>query len=443
MSKVRITPEEAAGIQEYYESPVPAIARRPAISIFAIFIGMVFLWSNILPGGIIGAGLSFSKGMWAIVSAMAIFGAIAILQSLMAQRTGLTFGQNCRYIFGHWGTYIVQILSFVIILGWFGACSSFFGDVVAKTWGVNYYIPATLICIVFVVIAYYGYKPIAWVAYVVGAFCVAFSILILTKGVGAHGGWDAVISAPVTAPMAFGPAVLALVGCFAHGVTTTTQNFCRYSKNPAGTAWAAGIPWTFGIGFMFFIGAVAIRLTGNPDIAYLGESVGLVVVGAVLLLAMTFTTLDTTVYSASLDLSAATMIKRTTCVLIGGVIGLLLTEFRAVDYIINLLVITGLMWPPVAGAMIAHFWILHKGKYIDSKYVIPGKLPKEQQAKIRGFPISSAIALGGGFLLAILSNMYAWIIPPPGLGFLAAFVLQLILTPLFKEKVVLPEAAEA
>jgi len=440
----RLTDDELKDVQEFYERPVPLSSRQASISLFAVFMGMVFLWSNILPGGQAGAGLTFWQGVGAIIAAMAVYGVIAILQGTMSQRTGLSFGLNCRYLYGHVGTYAVNILSVIVILGWFAVTASFLGDLMRVMWGFNYYLTSSVAALIFIVVAYLGYKPIAWVAYIVGTFAVIFSVLIFTRGVTDFGGWEAVIAQPVVDPVPFGAAVLAMVGAFAHGVTTTTQNFTRFGDTQKGVAVASGIPWTIGIGFMFFIGVVAVRITGNPDIMYLGEAVGLVTVGALLLVAMTFTTLDTTVYSASLDLSAASMMKRTNAVILCGAVALILTNLRAVDYVIHLLLATGLIWPPVAASMIAHFWILHKGEYVDPKYIIPGKLPAEQQIQMRPWPYSSLIALVGGFGLALLSMQGDWFIPPPAIGFISAFVLQLVLTPLFNEKIEVPaETKEA
>ena len=92
-------------------------------------------------------------------------------------------------------------------------------------------------------------------------------------------------------------------------------------------------------------------------------AIGLGVPSLLVLIAAQWTTNDNNLYTSSLGLSNIFKTKKSNIVLVLGVLGSLLGAFGMANYFISWLSILGIGVPPMAGIILADYFIIHKGSY--------------------------------------------------------------------------------
>ncbi|MFC2013342.1 cytosine permease [Chloroflexota bacterium] len=428
-------------MEEYYDSPIPAERRQPIWHVWAAVVGFFFIFANIFVGGAIGAGMSLANAIWAVVIAVVIYAVLATIQGVMAQRTGLPLGQNIRIAFGPWGSYVYNLFGAFIGIAWYAITLNFTGLILEGLWGINYYLTVAVFGIIFWACVYYGFRPITIVGYIASIFAVVVGAMILTRGIDMAGGISAIAAVPIMGqplPMAMG--VVILLGAFIHGLTHNIQDWTRWGKSQ-GTMIAMLLPSVvLGMGFMFMLGVFSIKIIGQPDITQLGAAVGMLTLGGIMLLLLTWSTLNPTLYGSSMAFSSAFLMKRTHSVILWGVIGLALSLVRPFTFIQPWLIILGTVIPCAVGCIIAHYWLIHRGRYPDAKYLIPGQLPPEQMAKRNPVTIAVLIGFVVSVTLSFLDGNFRWFMPPVT-GIVSALLITWLVGWVMKEKIEVPAEA--
>lgn len=178
-----------------------------------------------------------------------------------------------------------------------------------------------------------------------------------------NGGAAAVINyvPPVTNNLVFG--ITIVVGGFAAGAITS-GDYNRYCKNAKDAALACVIGvLPSGIGIIL-IGAVLAISTGNYDITYMFASLGMPLFGMAVLILATWTTNTGNAYSSGIavvNLFKLRDEKRVIATLICGVLGIILSLGGIINQFVTFLSFLGVFIPPIAGVVIADYWILGKG----------------------------------------------------------------------------------
>ena len=104
---------------EYSLSAVPETERKSYISLTIVWTGFVFVITSMMAGGGLSAGLNFKMILLAIVLGNVFLSIIAVLVSIIASRTGLTFALMTRYSFGEKGSRIASMFVPVVNIGWY------------------------------------------------------------------------------------------------------------------------------------------------------------------------------------------------------------------------------------------------------------------------------------------------------------------------------------
>jgi cytosine permease len=152
------------------------------------------------------------------------------------------------------------------------------------------------------------------------------------------------------------------VGSFAVGAVVQAD-ICRYAKDQKG-AWIACIfGYVFANSFMVIAGVITAMATGSGDLPEAMIAAGMNVPALVILIAAQWTTNDNNLYSASLALSNLIKVKKSKIVFFGGVGASILGSIGIVEYFIPWLSLLGILIPPIAGVMIADYYVIHRRKY--------------------------------------------------------------------------------
>ena len=102
---------------EFSLSAVPESERKSYFSLTIVWTGFVFVITSMMAGGGLSAGLDFKMILLAVLLGNVFLSAIAILVSIIASRTGLTFALMTRYSFGEKGSRIASMFVPIVNIG--------------------------------------------------------------------------------------------------------------------------------------------------------------------------------------------------------------------------------------------------------------------------------------------------------------------------------------
>jgi cytosine permease len=218
------------------------------------------------------------------------------------------------------------------------------------------------------------------------------------------------------ASMPLSSAISIVIGLFAVG-TVINADYSRYAKSRIDTAKATVFGVLPAAVLMIVIGAVMALSAGNYDITAVFASLGMPVISMLVLILATWTTNTGNAYTAGLAAMKVFSFKdeiRPTVTLICGAIGTFVAIAGLATVLQSFISILSSLVPPIAGIMIADYWILGKGK-------------PENWYPVKGINWVGIISWAAGSIIALFFSFFS-----PALdGILVCLVAYLILNSLF------------
>lgn len=117
---------------EYSRCAVPLNQRKTYFSLTIVWTGFVFVITSMMAGGGLAAGMDFKHIILATLGGNIFLSIIAVLISIIACKTGLTFALLTRYSFGSSGSKAASIFVPVVNLGWYTIQAATYGHFVAQ-----------------------------------------------------------------------------------------------------------------------------------------------------------------------------------------------------------------------------------------------------------------------------------------------------------------------
>lgn len=355
---------------------VKADQRQSWQSIAMVWAGGMICVPCLMIGGIlVSGGLSFVQIILSILLGYGMICAYMIFIGMQACDTGLPVSVLASGALGEKGArYVISTILAVACVGWFGiqsaVCGSAFASMVSSMLGYEAASPvAVTICsiiwgTIMLLTACLGFKGLKWLNYVaVPALVVVCLYGIIASMVKNDGG--AVLAAynpQVSSGLVFGMSMV--VASFALG-GLISADYCRFAKSRADVVKSSIIGVIPAGLFMLLTGGVMSIVTGQYDISAILASLGVPFFGLLALVLATWTTNVTNAYSGGLALSNLlgfdeSKFKITTG--IAGAAGTLLAAFGVLGKFEVFLSIMSAVLPPLAGVIIANYWIVSKGK---------------------------------------------------------------------------------
>ena len=379
--------------------------RQSWLSIAAVWAGGMICVPCLMIGGVLSQG---GLSLWEIVISILIgYGLIClymIFVGMQACDTGLPVAVMAEGALGKQGArYIISVLLTIACVGWFGiqsaTCGQAFASMAATMLGLG--TPSTAMVaacsivwgIIMLVTACAGFKGLKWLNYVAVPLLVIVCLYGLVAGIVAHDGGEAIAAyAPAqSAGLVYG--ISMVVASFALG-GVISADYCRFAKSRADVV-KSSIVGVIPAGlFMLLTGALMSIVTGQYDISAILVSLGVPFLGLIALVLATWTTNVTNAYSGGLALSNLlgfdeSKFKITTGV--SGAIGTLLAAFGLLNAFQGFLSLMSALIPPLAGVIIAAYWIVGRGK-------------KERFTRRSGFYAPGVIAFIVGALVACITG---------------------------------------
>ena len=353
--------------------------KQSTLSLTMIWVGGVISAPALMVGAILMGGLSLQMTLLITLLAFGVQVAIMSLNGIEASDTGYpltvilgkTFGNTgSRYILAGLITLTQGLQAAVQI----GVCG---GAFVAALGAFGIPFPMWLSMIlwggIMVLSAVYGFTWMTVLNYVAVPFLVVVCLYGTIKSVGMYGGFSAVLAYEPAQQMDFVSALAIMIGIFACGTIVCTD-LTRYAKDRKATVISSVLGILPAMLLIVAMGAIMSVGAGTTDLTELFVKLNMPIIGVLALLLATWTTNTTNFYQSGLAFTrfcGAKDGKRPLLTAIIGVIATVLAVLGALDFFVPMLNAFSVMIPPIAGIMMADYWIIGKGKK-ENWGIIPG-----------------------------------------------------------------------
>ena len=435
-------------------SPVPMSERRPTFNQIMVWVGFGYVVTGLFIGGVLAGfggkpGVSPQTALWAIILGMGSLSIITALLGIMAQKTGMSLALVSRYSYGMKGANLPMIIMALLTLGWFasitGMVGQIWGSFIGNPSGVIVFDPANfgykdiapitlevfLACfifgIIFTITAYVGIKAIEAIAIPISPVILIIAVYVGYEMLAEGGGATAFLEKTKNIQgLGLGNAITAVVGSWIAGAVMGVDLF-RFNKSVK--AVIAGVVACFILtnpllNIVGYIGAVSVGQFNYVE-WMLTKSALLAIIGVIAWTASLWTTNNAELYCNSLYtgpvLSSINLnINRKKLVLIAGVVGTVLGSFAFYQmFFASFITILGTFAPPLAGPLIADYYIIKKGKYDIAKF---NSEPDYHMAGVISFVIGALLGFIFQYYLPLPFDL------PSGL---VALVITIIIYPIF------------
>lgn len=352
---------------DYALSRVPKEKRKNTLNVSLVAVGFCISMAGLYTGAALSNGLSLTQALLASVIGNAILCIYGGLVGVAGAREGVSTALLARHSFGKQGSKIISAIIAFTLVGWYAYQVGFFGITINTIFPNVGFITEPRIAgiwggLLMMSSAYIGYKGLSIISSIAAPAILITSLLGIIKSIRLVGGWDALFNAPNVGDMTLNTGVVMIVGAFAVG-GAIQADITRYSKSAKQSMFATFIGYMIAHSFVIIAGYIVASATGNDSLPAAMVAVGLGVPALIVLIAAQWTTNDNNLYSSSLAFSNIVKVKKSKIVLVLGIIATIAGAFGIVDYFTPWLVLLGVGFPPVAGIIIADYFIINKGKY--------------------------------------------------------------------------------
>ena len=412
------------GVDDYALVRVPQEKRYSWWSVAVQRFGQVSALSQFLLGSTVGFGMGFWDAFWAFTLGAVILELVCIGVGIIGCREGLQTSVLTRWTgFGHGGSAVVGVAIGISLIGWFGIQSgvsaegllSLIGVLPTWAWSLLFGLVVTLIVL-------WGFASMKWVAYVtVPAFIVLVAWSVGSELFG-HDVGTLVASPPPGPSMSLLEGTTLVAGGFIVGAVIT-PDMTRFNRTPADVVKQTVVGFTIGeylIGMSGVLLAHAIR--SDDIITIVTSSVGWV--GTLVIILGTLKINDWNLYSSGLGIVNfvgtvfGKRVNRAMVTLIIGVVGSLLAAGGILDSFTGFLILRGVAFPPIAGIMVAEYFVVKQWRPELDRSRAAGTLPETAPTWV---PATLVIWV----LAALVGQFVAWGLPSIN-SLIAAFLLYVV-----------------
>ena len=402
-------------------------------SLTLIWAGGVISAPALMLGAILMGGLSLKMVLLITLIAFGVQVAIMSLNGIEASDTGYPLTVLLGKTFGNTGSRFVlaalitltQALQAAVQVG---VCAGAFVASLAQ-FGITLPLWFSIILWggIMVLTAVYGFKWMTVLSYIAVPFLIIACLYATVRAVGMYGGFGAIMAYEPAQQMDFVSALGITIGIFACGTIVCTD-LTRYAKSRKSTILSSifGIlPATL---LMIAMGAIMSVGAGTTEMTVLFVKLDMPIIGVLALLLATWTTNTTNFYQSGLAFTrfcGAQDNKRPLLTAIIGAVATIMAVLGMLDFFVPMLNAFSIMIPPIAGIMVADYWIIGKGN-------------KENWGILPGINFAGVGAWIAGMVVGFTVNVFS----PAFNSIIVGMVVYLILYKILKNKMPEPQNPE-
>ncbi|WP_434047045.1 MULTISPECIES: purine-cytosine permease family protein [Sorangium] len=394
------------GRDDFPLARVPEAERYPWWSVAVQRFGELSALSQLLLGATLGFHMTFWGAFWALTLGVVLLEIVAVLIGVAGQREGLS-----TYVLAQWtglgrhGASLFGLLTAVSLVGWFGVQNAIFAKGLAALAGTE--VPLWVYCIVtgaaVTLIVIYGFSSMAWTSYITVPLFLALSAWAVRNALVRHEVADLVSMPPPGEPMSVAAGATLVAGGFIVGAVLT-PDMTRYNRSAADVVKQTLVGVTLGEYTIGLTGVLLAHAVQSADVIHIVTTeVG--VAGAAILVTATLKINDWNLYSASLGLvntvhqTTGRHVSRSAMTLAVGVAGTALSIAGILEHLVGFLTLLGVAFPPIAGIMIAEYYVVRRHRAVLERTRSTGSLPPTVESMSLRALLAWAGGMAAGYLI--------------------------------------------
>ncbi|SDE08027.1 cytosine permease [Bhargavaea beijingensis] len=355
---------------------IPENKRQHWLTPAMIFGGLEFTIPVLMVGATLAGSFGMSEIFWVLLVALVLIQWIGnAISGYMGAKTGRSSSVIARTSFGAaQARFIVGMTIFIVSLGWWALQTAVAGNAISAMFGIDYVnefwpwaMVTTVAGLAFAIPSIIGYNSMKWTDYIAvpaGLLLIAGGIYYALKNTG----WNSIMSWNPEPQMTF-LANLSLVIGLNVSQWVIAADYTRYAKPRIKDNLLIPIG-IVGVGFpLFYVGAVMSVGVGDADIVNVMMSLGFPVWGFLILWFATWTSQLVNNYSMGLALANLCNVNsnrgRALLTLGGTIIAIVIALAGILDYFMDFLYMTALVYPAIAGVMMADFFFIRRRQWRD------------------------------------------------------------------------------
>ncbi|WP_242483270.1 cytosine permease [Streptomyces sp. HSG2] len=384
---------------------VPERAKRVWYVMLVQRLGQLSALTQFMIGTTLGMGMTFRDAVIAITIGSVFLELVTILTGIAGMREGLPTALLARWTgFGGGGSAIVGLVIVLTTVGWFGIQNTFLARSLERTVGGPQWAWCLLGGAIVIAVVVYGFASMTWVAFAVVPLFLALIAFTVLRTLNAHSPADLVTSPPPGSPLTIGAGATLVAGGFIVGAIFT-PDMTRFNRSASDVVKQTVVGVTVGEYTVCLSGVLLAHATGSSDIVAIVLGSG-GVVAAVIVITAVLKVNDWNLYASSLATVNSVDVlfggRRPSRVVVAvtlGSAGSALSAVGIIEQFTPLLTAMGVVLPPVAGIMIAEYFVVRtwRGALDDARR--RGELPAEPPRwSIPCLAVWAASAAGGHWL---------------------------------------------
>ncbi len=351
-------------VDDYSLSRVPRSERYHWFAVAVQRFGQVSALSQFLLGATLGFGMSFWNAFWALTLGAVILEIVCVFIGIIGVREGLNTSLVSRWGgFGHAGSALIGLAIGASLIGWFGIQSGVSANGLHALMPV---LPAWAWSLIFglvvTVVVMRGFSSMQWVANItVPAFLVLVGWAVVSE-LNKHSLSELVSSAPPGPELGFIAGTTLVAGGFIVGAVIT-PDMTRYNRSVVDVIKQTLVGVTLGEYVIGLSGVLLAHAVGTAEITNIvTSSVGWI--GVLVIILGTFKINDWNLYSSGLgvvnfvDTVFGRSINRAVITAVLGVVGSVLAAAGILGRFTDFLIILGVAFPPIAGILVAEYFVV-------------------------------------------------------------------------------------
>ncbi|MBB5081811.1 purine-cytosine permease family protein [Nonomuraea endophytica] len=420
-AEAALPPDTGLAREDYALERVPASARYGWMTIAVQRFGLLSALSQFLLGATLGLGMTFWQAVLAVTLGAAILELVAIALGIAGMREGLSTSLLARWAgFGRYGSGLVGLVIATALLGWFGVQTAVLARGVSGLLGGSpAWIWAIVGGLVITAIVVHGFAGMAWTAWItVPAFLAlagwAIAVELAQRPLG-----ELIASSPAGPAMSLAQGATLVAGGFIVGAVIS-PDMCRFNRNAADVVKQTVLGISLGEYVLALVGVLLAHALRTGDVVTIVTTTS-GTVGVLVLITATAKVNDWNLYAASLGVTntlytAFGLKAGRAAVTVGlGVVGTALAALGMADHLVGFLILLGVAIPPIAGIMVAEYYVVRTWRAALDTSREQGVLPARSPGWV---PAALAVWVAA----ALIGHYVTWGIPALN-ALLAAFVL--------------------
>ncbi|MFI6521739.1 purine-cytosine permease family protein [Spirillospora sp. NPDC050679] len=414
---------------------VPRAARYSWFNVAVQRFGQLSDLTQFLLGATLGAGLSFWGAFWAFTLGSVILEVVCIFIGIAGMREGLSTSVLARWTgFGRYGSTLIGLVIAVSLFGWFGVQTAVFANGLhSLAGGPPLWVWSLITGLGVTALVLKGFKAMGWTAFVTVPAFLGLAGWAMSVQVSKHSLGDLVASPPFGEAISVATGATIVAGSYIVGAVTT-PDMTRFNRTTGDVVKQTLVGISLGEYVLGLAGVLLAYAVKTSDvIAIITASSG--VAGVIILVSATVKINNWNLYSAALGLINAVesltgrRLHRVATTVGIGVLGSVLAAAGILDRFTDFLTVLGVLTPPIAGIMVAEYFVAKRWRpALDASRAV-GRLPETEPAWVPAtLVLWAAAALIGWFS----EHLHWWGIPAlnslliAGIGYVVAARLGLV-----------------